>query len=192
MIFCVTNRSLCKADFLQQLRRIAGAKPDAIVLREKMLSEDAYMQMAEQVFSICQENQVQLICNTFIRVAERLAVPVQLPFSALSQTDSLSVPFGVSVHSVEEAIRAEQAGAAFLIAGHIFATACKPDLPPRGLLFLQEICQAVSIPVLGIGGIHVQNAAWILQTGAAGFCIMSDFMQTDVPEWMMQQLRKLC
>lgn len=192
MIFCVTNRSLCKADFLQQLRRIAGAKPDAIVLREKMLSEDAYMQMAEQVFSICQENQVQLICNTFIRVAERLAVPVQLPFSALSQTDSLSVPFGVSVHSVEEAIRAEQAGAAFLIAGHIFATACKPDLPPRGLLFLQEICQAVSIPVLGIGGIHVQNAASILQTGAAGFCIMSDFMQTDVPEWMMQQLRKLC
>lgn len=192
MIFCVTNRSLCKADFLQQLRRIAGAKPDAIVLREKMLSEDAYMQMAEQVFSICQENQVQLICNTFIRVAERLAVPVQLPFSALSQTDSLSVPFGVSVHSVEEAIRAEQAGAAFLIAGHIFATACKPDLPPRGLLFLQEICQAVSIPVLGIGGIHVQNAASILQTGAAGFCIMSDFMQTDAPEWMMQQLRKLC
>ena len=192
MIFCVTNRSLCKADFLQQLRRIAGAKPDAIVLREKMLSEDAYMQMAEQVFSICQENQVQLICNTFIRVAERLAVPVQLPFSALSQTDSLSVPFGVSVHSVEEAIRAEQAGAAFLIAGHMFATACKPDLPPRGLLFLQEICQAVSIPVLGIGGIHVQNAASILQTGAAGFCIMSDFMQTDATEWMMQQLRKLC
>lgn len=192
MIFCVTNRSLCKADFLQQLRRIAGAKPDAIVLREKMLSEDAYMQMAEQVFSICQENQVQLICNTFIRVAERLAVPVQIPFSALSQTDSLSVPFGVSVHSVEEAIRAEQAGAAFLIAGHIFATACKPDLPPRGLLFLQEICQAVSIPVLGIGGIHVQNAASILQTGAVGFCIMSDFMQTDAPEWMMQQLRKLC
>lgn len=192
MIFCVTNRSLCKADFLQQLRRIAGAKPDAIVLREKMLSEDAYMQMAEQVFSICQENQVQLICNTFIRVAERIAVPVQIPFSTLSQTDSLSVPFGVSVHSMEEAIRAEQAGAAFLIAGHIFATACKPDLPPRGLLFLQEICQAVSIPVLGIGGIHVQNAASILQTGAAGFCIMSDFMQTDAPEWMMQQLRKLC
>lgn len=192
MIFCVTNRSLCKADFLQQLRRIAGAKPDAIVLREKTLSEAAYWQLAEQVFSICQENQVQLICNTFIRVAERLAVPVQIPFSTLSQTDSLSVPFGVSVHSVEEAIRAEQAGAAFLIAGHIFATACKPDLPPRGLLFLQEICQAVSIPVLGIGGIHVQNAASILQTGAVGFCIMSDFMQTDAPEWMMQQLRRLC
>jgi len=192
MIFCVTNRSLCKADFLQQLRRIAGAKPDAIVLREKTLSEAAYWQLAEQVFSICQENQVQLICNTFIRVAERLAVPVQIPFSTLSQTDSLSVPFGVSVHSVEEAIRAEQAGAAFLIAGHIFATACKPDLPPRGLLFLQEICQAVSIPVLGIGGIHVQNAASILQTGAVGFCIMSDFMQTDTPEEKMQQLRRLC
>jgi len=192
MIFCVTNRSLCKADFLQQLRRIAGAKPDAIVLREKTLSEAAYWQLAEQVFSICQENQVQLICNTFIRVAERLAVPVQIPFSTLSQKDSLSVPFGVSVHSVEEAIRAEQAGAAFLIAGHIFATACKPDLPPRGLLFLQEICQAVSIPVLGIGGIHVQNAASILQTGAVGFCIMSDFMQTDTPEEKMQQLRRLC
>lgn len=191
MIFCVTNRSLCKADFLQQLRRIAGAKPDAIVLREKTLSEVAYLQMAEQVYSICQENQVSLICNSFLRVAEQLSVPVQIPFSCLSQINLLSIPFGVSVHSLKEAMQAEQAGAAFLIAGHIFATACKPDLPPRGLAFLQEICQAVSIPVLGIGGIHVQNAASILQTGAAGFCMMSDFMQTDAPEWMMQGLRKL-
>ncbi len=191
MIFCVTNRALCKADFLQQLRRIASAKPDAMILREKTLSEKAYDLLAQQVLEICEVNQVQLICNTFIRVAEQLAVPVQIPFPSLSQAGTLSVPFGVSVHSLEEAIQAEQAGAAYLVAGHIFTTACKPDLPPRGLPFLRGICQAVTIPVFGIGGIHVQNAASVMQTGAAGVCVMSDFMQADAPEVLIQRLRQM-
>lgn len=191
MIFCVTNQTLCKVDFLQQLRSIARAKPDAIILREKMLSEEVYGQLAQQVLEICKANQVQLIGNTFIRVAEQLAIPVQISFSSLSQTGTLSVPFGVSVHSLEEAIQAEQAGAVYLIAGHIFETACKPNLPPRGLLFLREICQTVTIPVFGIGGIHVQNAASVLQTGAAGVCVMSDFMQADAPESLIQKLRQM-
>lgn len=123
---------------MQQLQKIASAKPDAMILREKQLSEPAYQTLAEQVQRICQEQGVQLICNHQISVAERLSLPVQISVSQLEQVSALSVPFGVSVHKLEEAKQAEQAGASWVIAGHVFATACKPDLPPRGLSFLQE------------------------------------------------------
>ena len=118
-------------------------------------------------------------------------MPVQISVSQLEQVSALSVPFGVSVHKLEEAKQAEQAGASWVIAGHVFATACKPDLPPRGLSFLQEIKRAVSIPVYGIGGIHVQNAAQVQAVGADGICMMSDWMQAEEPEQLMQQLRAI-
>ena len=59
-ILCVTNQALCKGDYLQQLQKIAAAKPDAMILREKQLSETAYQALAEQVQRICQEQGVQL------------------------------------------------------------------------------------------------------------------------------------
>lgn len=190
-ILCVTNQALCKGDYLQQLQKIAAAKLDAIILREKQLSEPAYQALAEQVQRICQGQGVQLICNHQISVAEHLSLPVQVSVSQLEQANTWSVPFGVSVHKLEEAKQAERAGASWVIAGHLFATACKPDLPPRGLSFLQEIKQAVSIPVYGIGGIHVQNAAQVQTVGADGICMMSDWMQAEEPEQLMQQLRAI-
>ena len=182
-ILCVTNQALCKDDYLQQLQKIAAAKPDAMILREKQLSETAYQALAEQVQRICQGQGVQL--------AERLSLPVQISVSQLEQVSALSVPFGVSVHKLEEAKQAERAGVSWVIAGHVFATACKPDLSPRGLSFLQEIKRAVSIPVYGIGGIHVQNAAQVQAIGADGICMMSDWMQAEEPEQLMQQLRAI-
>ena len=60
---------------------------------------------------------------------------------------------GASVHSVSEAIEAQLLGATYLIAGHIFSTDSKKGVPPRGLPFLKDVCDAVSIPVFAIGGI---------------------------------------
>jgi thiamine-phosphate pyrophosphorylase len=87
------------------------------------------------------------------------------------------VVLGVSIHSVEEAISAYQAGATYLTAGHIFTTDCKKDLPPRGLDFLHTVCTAVPIPVYAIGGIDENNTITCIQEGAAGVCMMSSYMQ---------------
>ena len=106
-ILCVTNQALCKGDYLQQLQKIAAAKLDAMILREKQLSETAYQALAEQVQRICQEQGVQLICNHQISVAEHLSLPVQVSVSQLEQASTWSVPFGVSVHKLEEAKQAE-------------------------------------------------------------------------------------
>lgn len=86
---------------------------------------------------------------------------------------------GTSVHSLEEALEAERLGASYVTAGHIFSTECKPGLEPRGLTFLQKICEGVKIPVYAIGGIHPENLEKIAQTGAAGACMMSEFMRAE-------------
>lgn len=86
---------------------------------------------------------------------------------------------GTSVHSLEEALEAERLGVSYVTAGHIFSTECKPGLEPRGLTFLKKICEGVKIPVYAIGGIHPENLEKIAQTGAAGACMMSEFMRAE-------------
>jgi thiamine-phosphate pyrophosphorylase len=92
---------------------------------------------------------------------------------------------GVSVHSPAEACYASERGAAYLIAGHVFETGCKEGLKGRGLRFLSDVCKSVSIPVYGIGGISEKNIAEVAETGAAGACLMSAFMQSPEPAAVM-------
>ena len=138
---------------------------------------------------------VPLIINGFPETALHFALPMQLPFSAfleyMSKDDCLkdTGPIGVSVHSVTEAKFAEEKGAAFLIAGHIFQTNCKPGLAPRGLAFLRQICMSVQIPVWAIGGITPKNATNIWEQGASGVCIMSSLMEAEYPERMIQEIK---
>ena len=88
---------------------------------------------------------------------------------------------GASVHSVEEATEAVTLGATYLIAGHIFSTDSKKGVPPRGLSFLKQVCDAVSIPVFAIGGITRNDVNAIKATGAKGVCIMSEAMTCETP-----------
>ena len=80
---------------------------------------------------------------------------------------------GVSVGNVEEAIRAEDDGADYLGASAVFATPTKTDARAIGLKGLEAICRAVSIPVVGIGGINKSNAWQIIAAGAAGVAVVS-------------------
>jgi len=78
---------------------------------------------------------------------------------------------GISAASVEEATNAEDA--AYIGAGPVWATPSKPDAdPPIGLEGLREICAAVMIPVVAIGGIDASNAADCIRAGAAGVAVI--------------------
>jgi thiamine-phosphate pyrophosphorylase len=80
---------------------------------------------------------------------------------------------GTSASSVDEALAGEQLGAAYIGAGPVWATPSKPDAdPPIGLDGLTEICKAVSIPVVAIGGIDATNAADCIAAGAAGVAVV--------------------
>jgi thiamine-phosphate pyrophosphorylase len=80
---------------------------------------------------------------------------------------------GLSATAVAEAEAAERAGAAYVGAGPVWATPSKPDAdPPLGLEGLREICTAVQIPVVAIGGVDASNAGDCIRAGAAGVAVI--------------------
>lgn len=181
-IICVTNRTLCKRDFLQQITEIAAAKPQSIILREKDLSEDAYAALAREVTAVCQAYDIPCTLHNFVQTAiplgaERIHLPMPVLRTLTAAEKAAFSVIGASVHAPEEAAEAEMLGAAYLTAGHIFTTDCKKGLPGRGLDFLSAVCRSVRIPVYAIGGISPGNIAEIRHTGAAGACVMSGLMQ---------------
>ena len=191
MLICITNQKLCHDDFLNRINEIASGKPDAIMLREKELTEPDYQELAIKVKELCDRHQVKLIINHNLEAAERLKVgAVQVSIHDFRKAREAICKFdqvGVSVHSVEQACEAEAGGADYLIAGHIFPTDCKKGLPARGLIFLKEVCDSVNIPVFAIGGISEANYKIALMAGAKGVCIMSEAMTTDHPETLAQR-----
>jgi thiamine-phosphate pyrophosphorylase len=85
---------------------------------------------------------------------------------------------GASCHSLEAAEQAAADGADYLFFGPVFATPSKQAFgPPQGLLRLERVCRAVSLPVLAIGGITPQNAGACLHAGAAGVAAIRLFQQ---------------
>ena len=174
----ITNRHLCQGDFLDTLDRLAALHPRGIILREKDLAESEYLHLAEQAMAICARHQTQCILHSFTQAALDLNHPfIHLPMPLLR---SLREPqrrwfrvLGASCHSVEEAREAASLGCTYLTVGHIFPTACKPDLPARGVEFLRQVCQAVTKPVYALGGITPENRSLVLAAGAAGTAVMS-------------------
>lgn len=193
MVICVTHRLLCPDDFLKRLDRIAAQHPYAIVLREKDLSESEYEALARDCLRICQKHDVPLNLNSQIAVARRIGCDgIHLPFHLLLQHKNELEDFsrvGVSLHSPEEAAQLADTPATYVQAGHVFPTDCKAGVPPRGLSFLRAVCQATDLPVFGIGGITAERYPAVLQTGAAGACIMSGLMTcNDVAQTMQPML----
>ena len=83
-ILCITNRKLCKDDFLKRIQIIATAQPKAIVLREKDLSEEAYTILAEKVMHICEKYSVPCILHSFAKAAMALNVKaIHMPLPLL-------------------------------------------------------------------------------------------------------------
>ena len=178
-IVCVTCRSLCPKPLEQQVERIAAVGVKRLILREKDLPQEDYLHLAAAVSEQCRRYGIDCILHSFLEAARTLGVSkLHIPLSML--TEELCREFeivGTSVHSVDEAVRAEKLGASYITAGHIFATDCKKGVPPRGLEFLKEVCCSVKIPVYAIGGINESNIYSVLEAGAEGACVMSGMMK---------------
>ncbi|MCM1132560.1 MAG: thiamine phosphate synthase [Ruminococcus flavefaciens] len=189
-IICVTDRKSCREDFITRIEKIAAAKPDRIIFRDKDCGDEEYVKFACKVLEISGKYGVP--CSRYFHPDftgdTHMTMPM-LQHIPLNEMNYLRV-IGASVHSVEEAVEAESKGVDYVIAGHIFETSCKPDLAPRGLDFLCEVCKSVKIPVYAIGGINPQNINQVVQAGAGGACIMSGFMSCENPAEFMESLRK--
>lgn len=196
-LFIVTNRKLCKEDFLVRIEKLASEKPSGIILREKDLNAEEYEKLAGSVLEICAKREVCCILHGFAEVAKRLHAPalhMPLPMlSALSKGERRNFRMlGASCHSLEDALEAERLGCTYITAGHIFETDCKKGLPARGTEFLRKICGEVALPVYAIGGIGAENIGEVKKSGAKGACVMSGAFVCNDPSEYMMNLRERC
>ena len=169
---------------MTRIEKLAKSHPAAILLREKDLSEPDYIKLAADVLCICKKHDTLCILHNYATAARTLHHPaLHLPLPVLrrlSEAERHSYQIlGASCHSIADAKEAETLGCTYITAGHIFDTDCKKGLPGRGLDFLQEVCDAVSIPVYAIGGICQENFASVRAAGATGACIMSSAMTCE-------------
>ena len=210
-MLAITNRNLCKNDFLEQIKKICILNNEikkinlsknfnikspnynlnnigsiSIVLREKDICEEEYEILALKVIKICKEYDTDCILHTYYNTAKKLGLnKVHLSLKTLKNNPELINEFhtiGVSIHSVEDALKAQSLGTSYITAGHIFDTDCKKGLPGRGLVFLSNIINSVNIPVFAIGGICSSNIKSVLDIGSSGVCIMSGLMNIDNPK----------
>lgn len=180
-IICVTNRLICKENFLERIKKIVQSKPSGIILREKDLTENDYEDLAKDIIKICKSSGVECILHSFSNTAIKLQhTSLHLPLHILcemSEEDRKKFTvLGASCHSKEDAVKAEKLGCTYITAGHIFDTDCKKGLPGRGIEFLKELRRYVSVPIYAIGGINSENIPNVIEAGAVGACIMSGAM----------------
>ncbi|HIS49627.1 MAG TPA: thiamine phosphate synthase [Candidatus Gallacutalibacter pullistercoris] len=184
-LICVTQRSACPDDFLTRVGLIIAQRPARIILREKGLSPEEYEALAQKLLPLCEKYGVPLMCNGPVPSFTLPGCGAQLSFQ--NRGLPVSGEFGVSVHAPEEAAALQESNVAYLIAGHVFPTDCKKGVPPRGLEFLQKVCQNARQPVYAIGGITPERVPSVLQAGAAGYCVMSALMKAPDPVRLIQE-----
>ena len=183
-MIAVTARRLVPESrtFTEIIDQIAAMRPRMIILREKDLSDNEYISLFNECEKICKNYNVVLAANGRISLLDILgAKVVQTSYNDFIRYNAQipqGIKKGVSVHSVSEAVTAEQYGADYVIAGHIYNTACKNGIPGRGLGFLKQIAQTVNISVYAIGGIETpERQKAVLAAGASDYCLMSSLMK---------------
>ncbi len=184
-VICITDRHLCHRPFQDQMRIVASKHPRAIILREKDVMEDAYGILLDRLIPICEEYNVPLIAHTYYQVAlEKGVHGVKVPLAVLrelpEETKKQFISIGTTVHSVEDAKEAVALGATHLTASLATGgSAEKYGEQNKLLAFLEDVCQAVDVPVYAMGGASREDLNDCLEKGAAGICMMSRLMTID-------------
>jgi len=203
MLLCyVTDRRLLNEsdspnDLLSHIERAAAAGIEWIQIREKDLSARELVDFTRRAIATCRPEAIQrqilgsqIILNGRIDVALAAgAAGVHLTGASVPAGEAVrwlrsgnapeNFAVGVSCHSLADAVAAENAGASYVFFGPVFETPSKASFgEPQGLERLSEVCSALRIPVLAIGGLTVTNAAACVRAGASGVAAIRLFQQT--------------
>lgn len=197
------------ASLLSKIGEAAAAGVAWVQLREKDLSGRDCAALTREALRLAGKPSLSKSVPTRILVNDRLDVALteraggvhlgekSLPLAeaqllANSRVQDSDFLIGVSCHSLETARSAASGGADYLFFGPVFPTPSKAGLgSPQGLERLAEVCQAVSIPVLAIGGITLANASSCFAAGASGIAAIRLFQDAADISALVQSLRDL-
>ena len=180
LLYAVTDRHwLNGRTLLEVVRESLDGGVTMLQLREKTLEEGAFLEEARALQALCRERHVPFIVNDNVDIARAMGADGvhvgQSDMEALDVRAKLGPDkiIGVSAHSVEEALLAEKHGADYLGVGAMFPTGSKADVQELPYETLKDICAAVSIPVVAIGGISQENVAKLAGSRICGVAVLS-------------------
>jgi thiamine-phosphate pyrophosphorylase len=198
----------------QKIAEVAAAGVDWVQIREKDLTAQELASLIRKSLRIAPSSSAKRSRSVRILVNDRLDVAIaeraggvhlgekSLPVAEakrlvdaaqrkLAVVDA-SFLIGVSCHSLESAQAAERDGADYILFGPVFATPSKQGFgPPQGTDLLKQVCHAMSVPVLAIGGLTTDNASSCLQAGAAGLAAIRLFQNAPDPVLTVRRLHQL-
>ena len=180
LVYAVTDRSWLYGESLySQVEKALKGGATFIQLREKELDEEQFLKEAMEIKELCKRYHVPFVINDNVEIAVKVeadGVHVgQSDMEAGNVRDKLGKDkiIGVSTQTVEQALLAEKQGADYLGVGAVFPTGTKLDAVEVGYDRLQEICNAVHIPVVAIGGITRENIIQLKGSGVSGVAVVS-------------------
>lgn len=179
-LYAVTDRHwLGNQTLFDQVKEALDGGATCIQLREKQLDEEDFLKEAIEIQKLCKEYHVPFIVNDNVDIAKTMhadGIHVgQSDMEALDVRKELGkdVILGVSAQTVEQAKKAEAHGADYLGVGAVFPTGSKDDAEDVSYETLKAICEAVSIPVIAIGGITQDNVKELAGSGIVGIAVIS-------------------
>lgn len=188
LLYAVTDRSwLNGATLYDQVEAALKGGATFVQLREKELAESSYREEAGRIRDLCRSWRVPFVINDNVELAAELdADGVHVGQSDLEAETARRILgpdkiIGVSVKTVEQALKAQAAGAAYLGVGAVFPTQSKQDADSITRDALTGITRAVEIPVVAIGGIQEHNIMELTGCGVDGVAVISAlFAQPDI------------
>ena len=197
-VYLVTDhRDTTDEEFLNIIEEAIKGGTTIVQLREKTASTKDFYQLALKVKEITSRHDVPLLINDRIDIA--IAVDSDgvhtgqddMPADVARKIIGEDKILGVSASTVAEAKKAEEDGADYIGSGAVFPTSTKDDADSVSIEDLKEIVSSIDIPVVAIGGITLENASLLNDTGIAGFSVVSAIMSADNPREASQKLKEI-
>ncbi|MBR5382041.1 MAG: thiamine phosphate synthase [Oscillospiraceae bacterium] len=197
LLYAVTDRGALRG------RPLKKAVEDAIIggatlvqLREKELSEDEFIAEALEIKAVCHARGVPLIINDSLSVALRSGadgVHVGLEDAPVAEIRRAAGPdfiIGATAKTVGQALAAQEAGADYLGVGAVFPSPTKENAVRITTEELRDICAAVSVPAVAIGGVTAGSMDALRDTGIAGVAVVSALFAAEDIKAAAAELRR--
>ena len=179
-LYAVTDRMWTgRQTLMEQVEDALKGGVTCVQLREKELDEETFLQEAMEMKALCEKYHVPFFVNDNVDIAVKCKADgihvgqEDMAAAKVRQKVGENMMIGVSVHSVEEALEAVRNGADYLGVGAMFSTSTKTDADVLTTEVLRDICAAVDVPVVAIGGISKENMLELKGTGVDGVALVS-------------------
>lgn len=188
LLYAVTDRTWTGTMSLyEQVEAALKNGVTCVQLREKELDEETFLQEAVEIGALCHKYQVPFIVNDNVDIAVKCGADgVHVGQDDMMASDVRRrvgdrMIIGVSAHNVKEAVEAVKNGADYLGVGAVFNTSTKTNVSNMSAETLKEICDAVNVPVVAIGGISADNIHQLKGSGVDGVAVVSAIFAAKDP-----------